>query len=89
MFGFPPNEDIDVVEALLERIALLKKVNESEDWYQSVIPVCDGSNNNLSSHNIYTLRHKSLFLIRAYQIVLERLILGVPWVANYCASAVS
>ena len=81
------DDDVDVVEALNERICLLQKVNETEHGYKLVIPMTEDSSC-LSTHNIFTIRNKSLFLIRAYQIALEEMKVGVQWSRDCCQPAV-
>ena len=87
LFGFMNDDDVDVVEALNERICLLQKVNETEHGYKLVIPMTEDSSC-LSTHNIFTIRNKSLFLIRAYQIALEEMKVGVQWSRDCCQPAV-
>ena len=71
LFGFA-YDVVGVVDALRERIGHLKKVNVSQDGYQVVIPMTEDSVQCLSSHDIFNIRNKSLFLLRAYQIVLQK-----------------
>ena len=37
-------------------------------------------NNCISSHNKFTIRPKSLFLLKAYQIALDKMRVGARWV---------
>mmetsp|Transcript_27620 Transcript_27620/g.59008 ORF Transcript_27620/g.59008 Transcript_27620/m.59008 type:complete len:743 (+) Transcript_27620:485-2713(+) len=92
LFGFfgDGDEDINVVvEGLHERINLLKKVQEDDDGYQLVIPMTEDSSLGLSSHNKFTIRNKSLFLLKAYQIALEKMRVGVRWIEDCCKQAVT
>ena len=77
-----------MAEGLQERIDLLKKVHESEEGNQHVLPMIKDSSDSLSSHNIFIIQNKSLFLIRAYQIALERMQVGVKWVKEIFREAV-
>ncbi|KAL7525012.1 hypothetical protein ACHAXR_003180, partial [Thalassiosira sp. AJA248-18] len=94
LFGFTddlddPNAVVDVVQSLQDRINLLRKVNATEDGFQLVIPWVVGSNeknNYVSSHNKFTIRQKSLFLLRAYEIALEKMCVGVKWL-DVCKEA--
>ena len=89
LFGFDEiDDDVDVVEGLKDRILLLQKVNEREDGYQLVIPMTEDSSDCVSNHNKFTIRNKSLFLIRAYQIALEKPRVGVRWIDDCCQPAV-
>jgi len=88
LFGYDKSdESIDVVELLVERIELLKQVQHNEDGYQLVIPMTEEGCQSVSSHNIFVIRQKTLFLCRAYQIALEKLRVGVKW-EDVCKEAV-
>ena len=50
--------------------------------YQLVIPMTKDSSLGLSSHNKFTIRNKSLFLLRAYQVALSKLRVGVKWITD-------
>ena len=82
-------ENVDVVEGLQYRINLFKQVLENEDGYQLVIPMTEDSSLGLSSHSKFTIRNKSLFLLRAYQVALSKLRVGVQWIADCCDQAVT
>ena len=85
LFGFERDDElVDVREALTEKIELLKEVNSTEGGYQKVIPMTEDSSTCISSHNIFVIRHKSLFLLRAYQIALEKMRVGVQFVRDCC-----
>jgi hypothetical protein len=72
LFGF--EFGADVLEGLRDRIIMLQKVNEFEDGFKLVIPANGNDHDDdLSSHNIFTIRHKSLFLLKAYQLAIEKM----------------
>ena len=89
LFGFDAGHDVNVVDGLEERIRLLQKVNSSENGYQLVLPIgAEIGTNYVSSHNKFTIRQKSLFLVKAYQIALEEMKVGVRWRDHICHKAV-
>ena len=63
-------------------------MQEEDDGYQLMIPMTTDSSLGLSSHNIFTIRSKSLFLLKAYQIALEKMRVGVRWIDDCCKQAV-
>ena len=80
---------MDVVAGLEERIDLLKKVNSYENGYKLVLPMCaEKGNHYVSNHNKFTIRQKSLFLLKAYQIALDEMRVGVRWLDHVCHKAV-
>ena len=80
---------MDVVAGLEERIDLLKKVNSCENGYKLVLPMSTEKDNDyVSNHNKFTIRQKSLFLLKAYQIALDEMRVGVRWVDHICHKAV-
>ena len=90
LFGYDKNDEtIDVVHLLNERIELLKSVHNNEHGYQYVIPMSEeeSSQSSVTSYNIFVIRHKALFLTRAYQIALDKLKVGVKW-EDICNEAV-
>ena len=89
MFGFDAGHDVNIVDGLEERTRLLQKVNSSENGYQLVLPISAKIGTNyVSSHNKFTIRQKSLFLVKAYQIALEEMKVGVRWRDHICQKAV-
>ena len=89
LFGFDLYPHCDVVAGLEERIDLLKKVNASENGYQLVLPIgAEIGDNYVSNHNKFIIRQKSLFLLKAYQIALDEMKVGVRWVDHICHKAV-
>ncbi len=89
MFGILDNPNANTLDALNERICLLQQVNESADGYQLVIPVAEDSTQCLSSHRIFTLRNKCLFLVRAYQLTIKKMGIGTQWICNCYQPAVT
>ena len=72
---------MDVVAGLEERIDLRKKVNSYEDGYKLVLPMAaEKGNRYVSNHNKFTIRKKSPFILKAYQIALDEMKVGVRWV---------
>ena len=90
LFGFFDLDygDVDVVEGLHERMKFLKQVHQREYGYQLVIPMTEDGSLNLSSHNKFTIRNQSLFLLKAYEYALKELRVGVKWV-DFCEKAVA
>ena len=80
--------DVDVVEGLHKRIKFLKQVHQCEYGYQLVIQMTKYDSLNLSSHNKFTIRNQSIFILKAYECVLKELRVGVKWV-DCCEKAVS
>ena len=77
----------DIRDDLNKGMSLLKQVNWSEGGYQLIFLMTKDSGLCLSSHNIMTLRHKSCFLIRAYQIAIRMMRVGVQWIRDCCDPA--
>ena len=68
---------------------MLKKVNSYENGYILVSPICaENGDNYVSNHNKFTIRQKSLFLLKAYQIALDEMRVGVRWLDHICHKAV-
>ena len=87
--GFDAYPNVDVVAGLEERIELLQKVNTSENGYQLVLPIgAEIGHNYVSNHNKFTIRQKLLFLLKAYQIALDEMKVGVRWLDHICHKAV-
>ena len=64
LFGYDKSDDsIDVVDLLGERIDLLRKVHKHEHAYQLVIPTTDDHCSCVTSHQIFIIRQKALFLL--------------------------
>ena len=84
LFGFADYPGVDVVAGLEERIDLLKKVNSYEIGYKLVLPMAVEKGNNYVSNHKFTIRPKSLFLLKAYQIALDKMRVGVRWVDHMC-----
>ena len=80
---------MDVVACLEERIDLLKKVNSYENGYKLVLPMAaEKGDNYVSNHNKFTIRQKSLCLLKVYQIAFDKMRVGVRWVDHICHKAV-
>ena len=45
-------------------------------------------NDYVSNHNKFTIRQKPLFLLKAYQIALDKMRVGVRWLDHVCHQAV-
>ena len=89
MFGFDAYPNVDVVAGLEERIELLQKVNASENGFQLVLLIgAEIGHNYVSNHNEFRIRKKLLFLLKAYQITLDEMKVGVRWVDHICHKAV-
>ena len=86
-FGFADYPGVDVVAGLEERIDLLKKVNSYKNGYKLVLPMVVEKGNNYVSNHKFTIRQKSLFLLKAYQIALDKMRVGVRWVDRMCHRA--
>ena len=74
LFRFADYPGVDIVAGLEERLDLLKKVNSYENDYKLVLPMAaEKGANYVSNHNKFTIRPKSLFLLKAYQIALDKM----------------
>eukprot|EP00956_Cyclotella_meneghiniana_P000637 scaffold691_cov50-Cyclotella_meneghiniana.AAC.1 len=78
-------EGTDVRLAIEERIRLLRSVQQKHDGYKFVIRINSEDDwYSLSTHNIFTIRNKSLFVARAYEIALDQLRTGIRWEKDCC-----
>jgi hypothetical protein len=68
LFGF--NEGDNVYNKLEERVTLLKGALQKPDGYKSIL---QRSEETLNADQVFKIRNKCVFLIRAYQIALEKL----------------
>jgi arsenate reductase-like glutaredoxin family protein len=71
LFGIEYEEE-DIRQGIQDRIELLKKVNHSPNGWKSVV-LNDGIEEKYSEHNIQTIRHKALYLVKSYLIALEEM----------------
>lgn len=65
-------ESVDVQKSIKERIEILKKVNQTPDGWKSVVPR-DDIVDKYTQHNIQNVRHRAMYLIRAYDIALKEM----------------
>jgi len=70
LFGFDQGDDVR--KGLQDRIALLRKANESEDGWKSLIPD-DGKEDLYPCREIMALRHRALYLAKSYMMALEKM----------------
>ena len=66
LFGFEPGDD--VYDGMKKKVNLLTDELNLVDGYKSIV---DGSGERLSSHHIFNLHIKALYLRCAYVIVLK------------------
>jgi hypothetical protein len=84
LFGF--NEGEDVYNKLGERVTLLKGALQKPDGYKSILQC---SEETLNADQVFKIRNKCVFLIRAYQIALEKLGKNnTRWKKDCCQEAV-
>jgi hypothetical protein len=85
LFGFEHGDD--VVEGLHERINILKYAVNTCNGYRNIVDV---HGEDLSHHEIFDLRSKSLYLINAYDLATKRMGRdGVQWVKHVCTETIS
>jgi len=85
LFGF--NEGEDVYSKLEERVTLLKGSLQKPDGYKSIL---QHSEETLTADQVFKIRNKCVFLIRAYQIALEKLgTNNTRWKKDCCQEAVN
>ena len=87
LFGFSFDDGEDVYEGLKQRIDLFTKVLNHPDGWKEVV---DRSDEHLSSHGLYKIRNKCIFLRAAYKKALDVMGTdnGIRWVDHCCKPAV-
>mmetsp|Transcript_21684 Transcript_21684/g.45826 ORF Transcript_21684/g.45826 Transcript_21684/m.45826 type:complete len:865 (+) Transcript_21684:59-2653(+) len=68
LFGFTFGVD-DVLKGLQERVNLLRTVNKASDGWKDLVPN-DGKEDMYTDHDIMFVRHKALYLMKAYLLAM-------------------